>query len=149
MTLHSILTYFFPNNKLSFFTGFLCYKHTLEHALFLNHKIPLCFITCTSNPAVCHDISCRWHPGCFSTPLTVENKVNIHRWNRNPQWASVWETPRLETTVTGAKVLTPAEKGTFCFLLSRLLRKPNLEAGREVNDWGPVCVSCAVNFLSP
>ena len=41
MTPHSLFTYFFPNNKLPCFTGFLCYKHTLQDALFLKPQNPI------------------------------------------------------------------------------------------------------------
>lgn len=75
-------------------------------------------VTCVSNPAVRHNISRRWHPEGFSTPLTVDNKVNTPRKDLDHQAAQVWESPCLETTVT-APVLYPTEKGTFCFLLSR------------------------------
>lgn len=76
MTPHSLFTYFFPNNKLPCFTGFLCYKHTLQDALFLKPQNPIVRGHLHIKYCLCLDVRGRWHPGCFSTPLTVEKKVN-------------------------------------------------------------------------
>lgn len=119
-------------------------NHTLEDALFFSHKIPLC----VKSPA--RQILLKVAPGMFLHTLDCGQPSEHAQVEVRSSMSQCLGDSKTWLIVT--KVLSPEEKDTFCFLVSRstvITEKAFFGRGRELNDLGPVCIFRGVNFLDP